>query len=297
MAVQLPEALDASRHSLDSDAGGRVSYYAASSGRGRPLLLVHSINAAPTAIEVQPLFDHYRKSRPVYALELPGFGFSSRTAREYSPALYARTIAEFAGRVLGAPADVVALSTSSEFVARAALEQPDLFHSLVLVSPTGMGSREPPSGAASDRLRKLLSVPVFSEGLYRLLTTRASIRYFLNLSFEGEPPVEMIDQAWATARQPGASHAPFRFLAMALFTPGALETLYKPLAVPTLVLYDRDPNINFDRLPQLLHSNPLVRAGRIAPTRGLPHWEDLPATVRAIDEFWKLHATERKGAA
>ena len=28
------------------------------------------------------------------------------------------------------------------------------------------------------------------------------------------------------------------------------------------------------------------RAVRIAPTKGLPHWEKLPETTAALDEFW-----------
>ncbi len=282
----LADALDAPRQTMETGSGGRVSYYADTRQGGTPLLLLHSINAAPSALEVQPLFDHYRKERPVYALELPGFGFSEREDVDYSPTLYADTLSEFMGKVFTGPADVIALSTTSEFLARAALTSAARFRSLVLISPTGMGSREPPSGEASDRLRKLFSIPVLSQGLYRALTTRASIRYFLNLSFEDRPPVELVDYACATARQPGAAYAPFCFLSMRLFTPGACEKLYQPLKVPTLVLYDKDPNINFDRLPSLLDANEQVQAKRIAPTRGLPHWEEFDATVSAIDEFW-----------
>lgn len=282
----LQDALDAPRQELDTGAGGRVSYYADTSGSGVPLVLLHSINAAPSALEMQPLFDHYRGHRPVYALDLPGFGFSERSDIDYSPELYADTLAEFLGKVLDQPADIIALSTTCEFVARMALTSSQRLRSLVLLSPTGIGSREPPSGAASDRLRKLFSIPVFSSGLYRGLTSRASIRYFLSLSFEDRPPVELIDYAWTSARQPGAAYAPFCFLSMRLFTPGASEKLYQPLRVPSLVIYDKDPNINFDKLPELLRSNDSISATRVAPTRGLPHWEEQGDTIAAIDEFW-----------
>ncbi len=287
MSRTLQEALDARRFGVDIDGFGRLACYADEQVAGRPLLLLHSINAAPSAREVAPLFDRYRRRRPVYALELPGFGFSERPAIDYSPTLYAQCLQAFCEQQFDGPADVVALSTTAEFVARAALEAPGLFNSLVLVSPTGMGDREPPSGSASDRLRKLFSIPVFSAGLYRALTTRPSIRFFLGLSFEHEVPEELLDQACATARQPGARHAPFRFLAMALFTPGAVEHLYRPLAVPSLVLYDKDPNINFERLPELLASNPAFRAERIAPTCGLPHWDEPEQTVAVLDSFWE----------
>lgn len=286
MSTALPESLNAPRHSLQARTAGEVAYYADATASGRPLLLIHSINAAPTAREVAPLFDHYRRQRPVYALELPGFGFSERREMDYTPALYADTILEFCREVIGESVDALALSTSAEFLARAALAEASRFNTLVLVSPTGMGSREPPSGAASDRLRKLFSIPLLSEGLYRGLTTRASIRYFLNMSFESDVPVELVDQAWATARQPGAQYAPFCFLSMSLFTSGAADSLYQPLTVPTLVLYDRDPNINFDRLEELVERNPNIAEQRIAPTRGLPHWEQPVKTFHALDRFW-----------
>ncbi len=286
MSRTFQEALDARRIGVDIEGFGTVACYTDEQVAGRPLLLLHSINAAPTAREVAPLFDAYRQRRPVYALELPGFGFSERPAIDYGPELYAQCLQNFCERQFDEPVDVVALSTTAEFAARAALAAPGLFNSLALVSPTGMGSREPPSGAASERLRKLFSIPVFSAGLYRALTTRPSIRFFLGLSFEKDVPVELLDQACATARQPGARHAPFRFLAMALFTPGARELLYQPLAVPTLVLYDKDPNINFDRLPELLAANPMISAERIAPSCGLPHWDEPDKTIAVLDSFW-----------
>ncbi|GAB4204505.1 MAG: hypothetical protein OHK0022_29750 [Roseiflexaceae bacterium] len=62
-----------------------LSFYSA--GQGSPLLLIHSINAA-SAYEVRPIFEHFQASRRVYALGLPGFGFSERSNRDYTPRLF-----------------------------------------------------------------------------------------------------------------------------------------------------------------------------------------------------------------
>lgn len=286
----LENALDAHRASLTTASGGGVSYYVDDSGEGRPLLLLHSINAAPSAFETRPLFEHFRGRRPVFAPDLPGFGLSERSDRAYSPELYAATIREFVEAVIGAPVDTIAMSTTCEFLARAALEAPEHFASLVLLSPTGLGDREPPSEAAGDRLHRVFSLPVLGRGLYKALTSRASIRYFLNLNFADTAPVEMIDYAYATSHQPGARHAPFRFLSMKLFTRDAARALYSKLAVPTLVLYDRDPNVGFEKLPGLLANNPHLRAERIAPTLGLPHWEEPEQTFSALATFWEARS-------
>ena len=112
------------------------------------------------------------------------------------------------------------------------------------------------------------------------------MRYFLNKAFTAEVPKELVDYAVRTTRQPGARFAPFAFLSMQLFSADALKNLYGALTSPTLILYDQDPNIDFDRLPELLKGNPRVHAERINPSRGLPHWELPEQTVNALMRFW-----------
>ena len=96
-----------------------------------PLVLIHSINAAgsrPTSCARS--FEAYRGKRDVYALDLPGFGFSERADRVYSPDLYKDAILALLDRIgtsNEAPPDVIALSLGCEFAARAALECPDDF--------------------------------------------------------------------------------------------------------------------------------------------------------------------------
>ena len=68
----LPEALAAPRRRFASPTAGMLSYYAAREAAGRPLVLIHSVNAAASAYETRPLFDRYRERRPVYALDLTG---------------------------------------------------------------------------------------------------------------------------------------------------------------------------------------------------------------------------------
>ena len=290
----LPDAILAEKLAFLSKAGGWLNAYVDRSAAGRPLVLIHSVNAAASAFEMGPLFRHYRAKRPVYALDLPGYGQSNRLQRDYTPQLFADAIVEFLASQVGEPADVVGLSLGCEFVARAALARPDLFHSLVLISPSGLGSAS--SGRASqqteargiaDNLHRAFSFPLWGRALFDLIATRRSIEFFLKKSFEGPVTPGFVDYGYATAHQPGAEHVPLRFIAGLLFTPDAAMTLYQPLSVPTLVLYDQDYFVGFDALPQLLQANPHCKAQRIAPTRGLPHFEKLAETAAALDDFWQ----------
>jgi pimeloyl-ACP methyl ester carboxylesterase len=292
--VTLPDALPAERKVYLSNASGQLSYYLNRVEGGRPLVLIHSINAAASAYEMRPLFLRYHSRRPVFALDLPGFGFSSRQKRIYSPALYEAAVLDFLQTQVGEPADVVALSLGSEFAARAALVAPERFSSLTLISPTGFSQRQDKRGpqaasrsGSSDFIHPLFSLPVWARPFYDLLTTRTSIKYFLEQSFVGAVPQDLIDYAYATAHQPDAEHAPLYFLSGKLFTPNIRRNVYERLQVPTLVLYDRDNFTSFETLPELLSMNKSWQGVRLVPTLGMPHFERTEDVSEVLDRFWE----------
>lgn len=285
--ILLPEAVAAPRDQLRTEQAGRIAYYHDTRGTGRPLVLVHSINAAPSTYEVKPLFERYGGRRPVYSIDLPGFGHSERAPRAYSAELYANAIRALLEQVVQEPADLLALSLSAEFAARAALGSPASIASLVLISPTGLSRRLMPSPLVSRLTHGFLTTRLWSQSLYALLTSRRSIRYYLGQSFQGTPPQDVLDYAYCTSHQPGARHAPLAFLSMRLFTRNALEQIYARLTnLPVLTIADRDPYVSFELLPDLLASSPNWQHERLAPHRGLPHWDQPASTFEALERFW-----------
>lgn len=306
-AVPLPAAVPAERRRLPGTAAGAISYYVDESAPGRPLVLVHSVNAAASAYEMRPLFEHYRSRRPVYALDLPGFGFSERSDRTYVPALYVTALLDLLGEIEPGrgPSDVVALSLGSEFAARAALQQPELVRSLTLISPTGLTARTQRNRAErasvsqgrTGPLQGFLRFPLWSQAVYDLLVSRASLLSFLKMSFVGQPDRGLVEYDYATSHQPGARFAPFAFVSGQLFTPDIRQSVYEHLPIPVLALYDQDAFVRFDTLPNVLARNPNWRANRIVPTKGLPQFERLDDTAKALDTFWQeVGASQAIGA-
>lgn len=283
-SVPLPRALAAERRSFISPRAGEISYYVDAESSGTPLVLIHSINAAASAFEMKPLFEHYRGQRPVYAMDLPGFGFSERSDRRYSPTLYANAISDFITQEIGTEVDLIALSLGSEFAAMAILNQPGLVRSLVLLSPTGVGDIPEFPG---DVFYNIVAFPLWGRPLFDLLTIRPSINYFLELSFADGIPEGFAEYAYATAHQPGGHYAPLYFVAGLLFTADIRQRVYTYLRVPTLAIYGGDPNVTFDNLPELLDANTHWRAVRVNPNYRLPHWEDLEETTGIIEAFWE----------
>jgi pimeloyl-ACP methyl ester carboxylesterase len=289
----LHKAIDAERKEFDSEEAGRLSYYVDEDGKGTPILLLHSINAAPSSFELKPIFERFRKQRPVYALDLPGFGYSERSERLYSPDLFQNAINSFIEKILGKPADVIALSLSCEFAAQAALNNPQNIRSVVMISPTGFNppvmdrfSDQTGQRGTKSALYAILAVPLWNRPLFDLITSRPSIQFFLNKSFEGLVPERFVDYAYHTAHQPGAAHAPTHFLSGKLFTPAVRKRVYSALETSILVIYDRDPYTNFDMLPITVREKENWQAERISPTKGMPHWEQPEKTFAAMQAFW-----------
>lgn len=290
----LPYAIDAKREDFVTEKAGLVSYYTDRRGNGRPLVLIHSLNAAASAYEMRPIFERYRGTRPVYALELPGFGFSGRDDIEYSVELFTDAIKALIQRTGDLAVDVVALSLGCEFAAWTALINPDLIHSLTLISPSGFTRREDKvasqrasEGSASDIALNFFRFPLWSQAFFDLLTIRPGLRFFLKRSFEGEIHNGLLEYGYSTSHQPGARYAPFYFVSGKLFTPNIRDAVYEKLTLPVLVLYDRDGFVRFDTLREVVDLRDNWQAVRIHPTLGLPQFEEMDQVAAALDHFWK----------
>lgn len=282
----LRPALSGERKYLDLPGFGQVAYYVDTRGEGRPLVLTPSVNAAASAYEMKPVWDAYVGTRPVYAIEWPGFGSSARPDTQYTKELMTRSLNALV-ELIGADVDVVGLSLGGEFDARAALSDPRI-RSLALISPSGLG--KPRGGTqeanAEDGGKKLYDrLNSVSTPLYAALRIKPSIEYFLSRSFRGPVDSGLVDYSMDATRQPGAKYAPVYFISGQLFTDDAYGELYSKLTIPVIVLYDQDGFVSFERLQQFTQQDG-VRAVRIEGTDGLPQFEKMPEVKAALDAFW-----------
>jgi pimeloyl-ACP methyl ester carboxylesterase len=293
----LPLAVPATLTLLDSPVG-RLGLYHAGPEEARadlpPLLLVHSMNAAGSAAEMAPLFQHYRRDRAVYCIDLPGFGFSDRSERVYSPRIMTDAlIAVFAHMrsSLGAEAvDVAGLSLSGEFVARAQCEKPEWVRRVALISPTGFSRSKrrygpPGSTLLVPWLHRLLTRPRWTKGIYNTLTRPGVIRYFLQRSWGSK---QIDETLWRydliTTKQPGARHAPLAFVSAGLFS-ADVNTLYETMRCPVWVsMATRGDFTDYQGRSTLAdHANWQFHA---VAGGALPYFEDLSAFTAKLDPFW-----------
>lgn len=279
----LPPALSGARREFDDVRAGRFSWYEAGiAGAGSPpMLLIHSVNAAASAYEVKPLYDRYARDRAVYAIDLPGFGLSERTDREYTPRLMTDAILTLLSEIQRAhgiwPVDAVGVSLGSEFLARAAVEHPELFRSLAFVSPTGFNRKELRLGPSGSHLGRAAPLTVLKRlharrRVFELLTRRNTIRYFLRKTW-GSKQIDagMLDYDYLTTRPEGAEFAPLRFVSGFLFS-GDSGTLYRTVKQPVWAVHGvRGDFVDYRGLAQMAdRPNWSVQ---VMQTGAMPHFE------------------------
>ncbi len=289
--LPLPPALSGEQRELNGRTG-RLSYYVA--GTGAPMLLIHSINAAGSSYEVRPLFEHYRQSRRVYALDLPGFGFSDRSPRNYTPRLYADAIMDMVTAIeldTGTTSvDALALSLSAEFLARAASEHPDRFRTLAFITPTGFGKgiphyAAPDSTPGNPVLRSVFDFPLWNRPFFDLLTSKPSIRFFLAQTFGSYAAIDtgLYEYCYLTTHQPGAQHAPYAFVSGLLFSTD-IGRVYDALTQPVWLAYGTRGAFSDVRDLQRVQSQPNWTIQSFE-TGALPFFEQPAAFIAAYDQF------------
>lgn len=295
-------ALPAESHTIET-TDGKLTYYATAHQRGRPVVLIHGIHAAASAYDVRPLFESIGRERRVVAPDLPGFGLSDRSARSYAPETYVRAIEHVLRDVAAIDgADVVALSLSAEFAAQVAADVPSLVHSLTLISPTGfaaereMSRLERAARAGKHDHGALMREVLGEQTLYDMLVSQPSLHFFLRRSFAGPVDPELQRYAYKTSHRPGARHAPLDFVSGALFPAGDPVAVYGAVHQPALVMYDRDGFVGFGKLEAFAREHPNFELARIAPSRGLPHFEKPDTALDVLHDFWE-RARKKHGHA
>jgi len=196
------------------------------------LLALHGINAAATAQEFDRIVDDLADSYRVVVPDLPGFGRSDRPPVAYSGALYEDFVAEFAADATD-EAVCLASSLSGAYAALAAGEAG--LSKLVLVCPTA------DTGPGLGWARTLLRTPLLGEGLFNLLVSRRSLRWFdRREAYLGEPDRATVDYQYRTAHQPGARFAPAAFIGGGLDPDADLGATLAALDIPVTLVWGRE---------------------------------------------------------
>ncbi|MFQ7473534.1 MAG: alpha/beta hydrolase [Anaerovoracaceae bacterium] len=163
---------------------GNIHY--TKSGSGKPLLLIHDLDAASSGYEWNQVVSSLSKEYTVYTMDLLGCGRSEKPCLTYTNYLYVQLIADFVKSEIGHRTDVIATGHSSALAIMACNNNPELFDKLLLINPDSILTCSQIPGKYAKLYKGFLDLPVIGTLLYHIATSKQAIResfitqYFYN---------------------------------------------------------------------------------------------------------------------
>lgn len=156
------------------------------SGNGKPLLLIHDLDASSSGYEWHQVISALSKEYTVYTVDLLGCGRSEKPCLTYTNYLYVQLISDFIKSEIGHRTDVIATGQSSALAIMACNNSPELFDRLLLVNPDSILNCSQIPGKYAKLYKGFLDFPVIGTLLYHIAVNKQAIResfvtkYFYN---------------------------------------------------------------------------------------------------------------------
>ncbi len=249
-----------------------------------PLIFLHSLGGGSSAYEWSKVYPAFAADYNVIAPDLIGWGQSTHPPCDYRITDYLKMLAEILEQLAPSPATVVASSLTAGLTIRLAIQRPELFRSLFLVSPSGYADFGEDYGrgiaaqlAGSPFLDRLL----YSLGAANLVAVRSFLEQVL-FADATRLTNETVDAYLASALQRNAEYAALASLKGNLCFD--LSLFMSRLSVPTMMVWGEQSRFGSPAIGRRLASLNLkvVRRFEEIPNVGvLPHLE-LPAVVAGL---------------
>ncbi|BAZ22620.1 hypothetical protein NIES4073_35070 [Kalymmatonema gypsitolerans NIES-4073] len=127
---------------------GRMVYYTAvgkpwsdtdaEQSSDRTLVFLHAFGGGSSAYEWSKVYPAFAADYRIVAPDLVGWGRSDHPARTYHVDDYIKSIIEFIEKTGNGSINAIASGLTAAFTIRAAILRPDLFKSLILITPAGL---------------------------------------------------------------------------------------------------------------------------------------------------------------
>lgn len=163
---------------------GNIHY--TKTGTGKPILLIHDLDASSSSYEWNQIIYHLQKEYTVYAIDLLGCGRSEKPCFTYTNYLYAQLISDFIKSEIGHRTNIIATGGSAALAVMACNNNPEMFDQLMFVNPDSILSCSQIPGKYAKLFKGFLDLPVIGTLLYSIAVSKQALRelfthkYFYN---------------------------------------------------------------------------------------------------------------------
>ncbi len=223
---------------------GKASYI--EKGNGNPILLIHNTNIGGSLKEYKRNIDELSKNFKVYALDLPGFGFSEKQNISYTAFPFAAFINSFIKDVIKEPVNIIASGGACVFCASAFVASPSNFLKAMFICPTGIFEEDLPTNSDTS-FKNMLELPVLGTSCYTYFSSKRNLKkYLLNTALFSKENYskELLNDLYESAHN-GGTVSRFSFASeKSKFMALNILTLLEETDIPLYMVWGMDSEIN-----------------------------------------------------
>lgn len=282
---QAQKKVDNTLFEIYSSTLGDIAY--TSVGRGRPLLLVHSMMLGTSRKEWDMVMDDLAKTYHVYAIDLPGYGASFVPDKPWTAYQYANCIHEFMEKVIRRPACILASNGGADMALVTSMLYPEKIKGLMLISPEGFG-RGFATNEETNSLHSLL-MPLSGTQQFLLGTSKSKIKESLEEAFFAKEKItqEQINACYYSARRSKKSQVTFAAIKTD-FWRADTKTAFSALSVPFWMFWGeenkKNPISNMEWAEETRPDGDYVIFESVG---NFPHLENSQSFVSIVKEYLK----------
>ncbi len=249
------------------------------------LVFLHGFGGGSSAFEWSKVFPAFASDYRVIAPDLIGWGESDHLDRDYTIDDYLNNLPEFIQATCpGQAVTVVASALTAALIVRVAIAQPNLFKSLILMTPAGLSDFG--NDYTQSPFAQLVSTPFIDKFIYRgAIATPFGIESFLKTRQFADPSrisQDIIDAYLASAQKPNAEYTALSFVRGTLCFD--LAEYIGQLTTPTTLLWGEKAAFTGPGLGRKLAAkNPdAIKLFEVIKSTGLTPQLELPAVTTGM---------------
>ena len=257
-------------------------------GSGKPLLLIHDLNAASSSYEWNRIVRQLSEQHTVYTLDLIGCGRSEKPKFTYTNYLYVQLISDFIKNVIMHKCDVVATGMSASFVTLACNNSPELFDRIMMINPCPLNMIKKAPRKRSKSLKFLIETPVIGTLIYNMCTSRLTIRklfhkeYFSNKKKCSSKNIS----AYFEASHLGKANARFLYASLkGNYVNLNIASALKQIDNSITIICGTDWKYAQEVLDEYTELNPSIEKNIIPGTQYLPQLENPSGVISQINIY------------
>lgn len=152
---------------------GNIHY--TKTGSGKPLLLIHDLNAASSGYEWSQMISRLQENYTVYTIDLLGCGRSEKINMTYTNYLYVQLITDFIKSEIGHRVSVIATGQSASIPVMACANNPELFDQLMFINPLSLLDFSQLPGKMAKMYKFIVDIPVLGTLLYHIASSKQAL--------------------------------------------------------------------------------------------------------------------------